>query len=263
MTLPSDLKLSIWPDRKQEFEAKNPAGDDLVRWKYQTYMRDYFACVAGVDESVGQILKALDERGLTGNTVVMVSSDQGFYLGERGWFDKRFMYEESFRTPLIARWPGVIRPGSRNSDLVQNIDTAETFLDIAGAPIPPDMQGLSFVPLLKGQTPATWRTSLYYHYYEFPGTHSVRRHEGVATKRHKLIRFYGPEVPGGEEWEFYDLQTDPGERTNRIANPESAGTIRELKSELDRLRKQYQVPEGEHGPPVTRGKRTKEESAGD
>jgi len=173
----------------------------------------------------------------------MYSADQGFYLGEHGWFDKRFMYEESFRTPLLARWPGVIKPGSRNSDLVQNIDFAETFLDIAGIAIPAEMQGKSLVPLMKGKTPQGWRKSLYYHYYEYPGAHSVRRHEGVAGKRYKLIRFYGKDVPNGEEWEFYDLKTDPNEMKSIYSNPEQKNQIAKMKKELQRLRKQYKVPE--------------------
>lgn len=242
MGMEYDLKISKRPDRAAWLKEHDPKGDDLVRWKYQAYMQDYLACVAGVDENVGRILDYLKSSGLESNTVVMYSSDQGFYLGEHGWFDKRFMYEESFRTPLLARWPGVTKPGSRNSDLVQNIDFAETFLDIAGAPIPADMQGKSLVPLLKGQTPDDWRTSLYYHYYEYPGWHSVRRHEGVSTKRYKLIRFYGPDVPDGEEWEFYDLQTDPHEMKSLCGNPEYEPIIQDMKSELQRLRKQYAVP---------------------
>ncbi|MCK4563948.1 MAG: DUF4976 domain-containing protein, partial [Verrucomicrobia bacterium] len=156
---------------------------------------------------------------------------------------KRFMYEESFRTPLIAYWPGKIKPGSVNTDLVQNIDFAETFLDLAGAPIPDDMQGKSLVPLLKGETPKDWRTSLYYHYYEYPGAHSVRRHEGVFNGRYKLIRFYGKDVPEGEEWELFDLEKDSTEMKNIHGNPEYAGITKKLEKELDRLKKQYEVPD--------------------
>jgi arylsulfatase A-like enzyme len=180
----------------------------------------------------------------------MYSSDQGFYLGEHGWYDKRFMYEESFRTPLVARWPDVIKPGSRNADLVQNIDFAETFLDIAGVPAPEDMQGESLVPLLKGTTPEAWRTSLYYHYYEYPAVHSVRRHEGVSTKRYKLIRFYGKDVPRGEEWELYDLKYDPSEMKSEYGNPEYGQIVRDLKQELIRLREFYKVPAQEAGEPL-------------
>ncbi|MCT4648218.1 MAG: sulfatase, partial [Carboxylicivirga sp.] len=200
---------------RREWLAKNkPEGKELVKWKYQTYMKDYLRCIYSVDESVGKIMEALKEQGLDKNTIVMYSSDQGFYMGEHGWFDKRMMYEESFRTPLIVKWPGTVKPGSVNNDLVQNIDFAETFLDIAGLPIPKDMQGKSIVPLLEGNTPDDWRTSLYYHYYEYPGAHSVRKHEGVANKNYKLIRFYGKDVPNGEEWEFFDLKNDPAEMVN-------------------------------------------------
>ncbi len=238
-----DLKLDQWPERAAWFEqAGPPEGDDRVRWKYQAYMRDYLACIAGIDENVGRLLDYLKAQGLDRNTIVMYSSDQGFYLGEHGWFDKRFMYEESFRTPLLARWPGKIPAGSRNADLVQNIDNAPTFLDLAGVPIPADMQGRSLVPLLKGETPADWRESLYYHYYEYPGAHSVRRHEGVATDRYKLIRFYGRDVPGGEEWELYDLQNDPQEMKSAYGQPEMAEVVARLKAELRKLREQYEVP---------------------
>ena len=232
--------------RNEWFETNTPKGRNLVKWKYQTYMKDFLRCIWAVDENIGRVLQTLEDQGLADNTIVMYSSDQGFYMGEHGWFDKRFMYEESFRTPLIVRWPGRIKPGSVNTDLVQNIDFAETFLDLAGAPIPGDMQGKSLVPLLEGNTPKDWRESLYYHYYEYPAVHSVRRHEGVSNKRFKLIRFYGPDVPNGEEWELFDLEKDPSEMNNTYNNPENAGKIKELKQELNRLKEQYQVPaEGE------------------
>jgi arylsulfatase A-like enzyme len=217
-------------------------GKELVKWKYQQYMKDYLRCIWRVDQNIGRVMDYLKESGLDKNTIVMYSSDQGFYLGEHGWFDKRFMYEESFRTPLIAKWPGVIIPGTENSDLVQNIDFAETFLNIAGAKIPDDMQGVSLLPLLKGRTPENWRKSLYYHYYEYPSCHSVRRHEGVSTKRYKLIRFYGKDVPNAEEWELYDLNNDPREMNNIYSNPEMASKTKELKTELKRLQKYYKVP---------------------
>jgi arylsulfatase A-like enzyme len=243
MRMGVDVKAAL-PERKAYLETHNPQGDDLVRWKYQAYMQDYLACVAGIDENVGRLLAFLKESGLDENTVVMYSADQGFYLGEHGWFDKRFMYEESYRTPFLVRWPGVTPAGSRNQDLVQNIDFAPTFLDIAGASIPTDMQGVSLVPLLKGQAPEDWRTSLYYHYYEYPAYwHDVRRHEGVSEKRYKLIRFYGKDVPNGEEWELYDLKTDPHEMKSQYANPEYAETIERLKKELARLKDLYEVEE--------------------
>ena len=247
----------VWDDAREASNQKILAkGDawlktpDGVRWRYQRYMKDYLGCIASLDENVGRVLDYLKESGLDKNTIVMYSSDQGFYNGEHGWFDKRFMYEESFRTPLIACWPGQIKPGSVNTDLVQNIDFAETFLDLADAPIPEEMQGKSLVPLLKGETPKTWRKSLYYHYYEYPAVHSVRRHEGVFTGRWKLIRFYGLDVPNGEEWELYDLKSDPSEMKNVYGNPENSSQIATLKKELQRLRKQYHVPDE---PPPQKG----------
>jgi len=256
MRMGHDLKLH--PDDPKWLEGQYAArnkyylenrdklnGDELTRWKYQLYMKDFLRCTWGVDENVGRVLDYLEEAGLDENTIVMYSSDQGFYMGEHGWFDKRFMYEESFRTPLLVRWPGVVRPGSVNKDLVQNIDFAETFLDIAGAPIPGDMQGRSIVPLLKGERPADWRDSLYYHYYEYPAWHMVRRHEGVAKQRYKLIRFYGKDVPGGEEWELYDLEKDPQELNNVYGNPEYGKIEDRLKKELLRLRDKYEVPEND------------------
>jgi len=229
--------------RQKEF-AENPVeGKELVMLKYQHYMKDYLRCIWSVDENIGKVLDYLKESGLEENTIVMYSSDQGFYMGEHGWFDKRFMYEESFRTPLIVRWPGKVKPGTVNTDLVQNIDFAETFLDIAGATIPEDMQGESIVPLLEGKTPKDWRKSLYYHYYEYPGAHSVRRHEGIAGERYKLIRFYGLDVPNGEEWEFFDLKEDPSEMNNVYGKPEHAEIIQKMKTELLDLKTKYNVPE--------------------
>jgi len=247
MEMGRDVK-SNQPERKAELakiDQKDPRA--LTKLKYQWYMRDYLACIAGVDENIGKLLDYLEESGLAKNTIVMYSSDQGFYLGEHGWFDKRFMYEESYRAPLVMKWPGVTKPGSVNQDLVQNIDYAETFLDIAGLESPEDMQGESLVPLFKGETPDDWRKSLYYHYYEFPGFwHDVRRHEGVSTERYKLIRFYGKDVPNGEEWEFYDLKADPNEMTNVYGNSSYEPTVSEMKKELLRLRDEYKVP-GEFG----------------
>ena len=186
---------------------------------------------------MGRLLDYLDESGLAKNTVVIYSSDQGWYLGEHGWYDKRWMYEESFRTPLLVRWPGVTKPGSRNTDLVQNLDYAQTFLDICGVQSPKEMQGQSIAPLFKGQKPKNWRKSLYYHYYEYPGAHSVRRHYGVRTDKHKLIYFYML-----DGWELYDLEKDPNELNSVYGNPKYAKLTKELKTELTRLRKQYQVP---------------------
>ena len=241
MRMKQDVKAEQ-PERQVELAKLDPNDKKgLIRLKYQWYMRDYLACIAGVDENIGFILDHLKATGLDKNTIVMYSSDQGFYLGEHGWFDKRLMYEESFRTPLLVNWPGVTQAGTRNSDLVQNIDFAETFLDIAGVEVPDDMQGESLVPLFKGKTPEDWRKHLYYHYYEYPGAHSVRRHEGVSGKRFKLIRFYGKDVPNGEEWEFFDLKNDPKEMTSQYNNPEYAAEIAKLKNELQNLRDKYEV----------------------
>ena len=249
MRMEQDLKVGGGYADNPQYKARNdyfrkhhPEGKELVLWKYQLYMKDYLRCIWSVDRNMGRLFQTLEKEGLLENTIIMYSSDQGFYNGEHGWFDKRFMYEQSFRTPLIAWWPGHIKPGSVNTDLVQNIDFAETFLDLAGAPIPDDMQGESIVPLLEGKTPKSWRKSLYYHYYEYPGVHHVRRHEGVATPRFKLLRFYGKDVPNGEEWELYDLKKDPDEMNNIYSNPEMAGKVKELKGELARLKKEYKVP---------------------
>ncbi|WP_075589676.1 sulfatase family protein [Labilibacter marinus] len=228
-------------ERRKQYANLNLSDEELARLKYQIYMKDYLRCIWSVDENIGRVMAYLKESGLDDNTIVMYSSDQGFYMGEHGWFDKRFMYEESFRTPLIVRWPGQAKAGSVNKDLIQNIDFAETFLDIAGAPIPDDMQGKSIVPIIKGKTPKDWRKSLYYHYYEYPGAHAVRRHEGVANKQYKLIRFYGEDVKGGEEWELYNLKKDPSEMNNIYSNSKIQGVIKEMKAELKRLKEQYKV----------------------
>ncbi|GAA5507578.1 sulfatase [Novipirellula caenicola] len=212
---------------------------EIVQWKYQRYVKDYLRCVKSVDDSVGAVLDYLDEAGLADNTVVIYSSDQGWYLGEHGWFDKRWMYEESLKTPLMVRWPGVVKPGSVNNDIVSNLDYAETFLDIAGTDIPSDMQGRSLVPIFKGNTPADWRKTFYYHYYENPGAHNVARHYGVTNGRHKLIRFYALEGEAIDDWELFDLQKDPNELNSVYANPEYASVRAEMESELARLRKQY------------------------
>lgn len=248
LTPPKNLtpeQLQVWnaayEPKNEAFRKANLTGKDLVRWKYQRYMKDYLRCVASVDDNVGRMLDYLEKSGLAKNTIVMYSSDQGFYLGDHGWFDKRFMYEESYRMPFLVRWPGVIKPGSVNNELVSNLDFAETFLDLAGAPIPDDMQGVSLVPLFKGNADK-WRDSLYYHYYEFyndrRSAHMVRRHNGVRTKRYKLIDFYNL-----GEWELYDLKKDPREMKNVYSDPEYAQVVTDLKAELKRLQTQYQVPD--------------------
>ena len=220
---------------REEFERLDLQGDDLIRWKYQRYLYDYLATIQSIDESVGRILQFLDESGLNENTIVIYTSDQGFYLGEHGWFDKRFMYEESYRTPLVVKWPGVIKPGSVNTDIVSNLDFAQTFLDIAGAPEPGDMQGMSIVPLLQGEEVTDWRQEHYYHYYEFPAVHSVKRHYGIATDRYKLMHFYYDI----DEWELYDLKTDPHEMQNVYDDPDYRAVRDELHIRLNNLREKY------------------------
>jgi len=225
--------------RNAEFKAANLQGKDLVRWKYQRYLHDYLACIASVDESVGRLLDYLKEAGLDKNTLVVYSSDQGFYLGEHGWFDKRWIFEESLRTALLVRWPGVIKPGSVNQDLVSNLDYGETFLEAAGVAVPAEMQGKSLVPLLKGTTPGDWRKGFYYHYYEHPGPHNVARHYGLVTARYKLVHFYEPAM---NYWELFDLQKDPHELRSVYGQPEYAAVQKELEAELTRLRADLKVP---------------------
>jgi arylsulfatase A-like enzyme len=231
---------AYYEPRNEAFLKAAPTGRDLVRWKYQRYMHDYLGCIRGVDESVGRILKYLDDEGLAGNTIVVYASDQGFFLGEHGWFDKRWIFEESLRTPFLVRWAGVAKPGSVNQDIVSNIDFAETFLEAAGQSIPADMQGSSLVPLLRGETPANWRKSFYYQYYEFPMPHHVRPHYGVVTDRYKLVHFNG--TPDAY-WEMFDLKKDPQELRSVFGDPDYAATRSELETELVRLRTSLKVPE--------------------
>lgn len=253
----NDEQLKAWnayyEPRNEEFRKTNPQGKDLVRWRYQRYMHDYLGTVMSVDESVGKLLKYLDEEGLAENTIVVYSADQGFYLGEHGWFDKRWIFEESLRTPLLVRWPGKTKPGSSNKDIVSNIDFASTFLEAAGQPIPGDIQGRSLVPILTGKTPTDWRKSFYYHYYEFPGAHSVQRHYGVVTDRYKLVHFY---EPGVDYWEMFDIQKDPQEMRCVYGQPDYAATQKDLHAELKRLRNELKVPDPD--PAVTRPQKKKE-----
>lgn len=238
----TDEQRAVWNaaygPKNEAFRLANLQGDDLVRWKYQRYIKDYLRCVASVDDNIGRVLDYLDESGLADNTIVVYSSDQGWYLGEHGWYDKRWMYEESLSTPLLVRWPGVTEPGTVNHNMVSNVDFAQTFLDAGGVDQPDDMHGESLVPVLKGETPDDWRKSFYYHYYEFPGWHSVRRHYGVRTETHKLIYFYNL-----NEWELYDLQADPNELNSVYDDPAYADIRAELHAELDRLREHYNVGE--------------------
>ncbi|HET8736827.1 MAG TPA: sulfatase [Pricia sp.] len=207
----------------------------LTVWKYQRYMQDYLASIAAVDENVGRLLDYLDAEGLSENTLVVYTSDQGFYLGEHGWFDKRFMYNESFKTPLLIKWPNVITAGTTEEEMVQNLDFAQTFLEAAGVTPPDDMQGKSLLPLLKGEKEKWDRDAVYYHYYEYPGAHSVKRHYGIATQDFKLMHFYYDV----DEWELYDLKKDPSEINNVYADPAYADKVAELKQKLQGLREKY------------------------
>ena len=234
---PEQKKLwdAAYNPKNEAFEKANLQGKDLVRWKYQRYIKDYLRCIASVDENVGRLLDYLVQSGLTENTVVFYTSDQGFYLGDHGWFDKRFMYEESLRMPLLVRYPKEIKSGSINEDMVLNLDFAPTFLDFAGVDKPEDMQGNSIRPLLQAKKAKDWRKSMYYHYYEYPAVHSVKRHYGVRTDRYKLIHFYNDI----DEWELYDLMKDPREMKNVFDDPAYADIVKELKVELQRLREKY------------------------
>lgn len=247
LTVPAQLSAeqrqawdAYYDPRNEAFRQANPQGQDLIRWRYQRYMHDYLGCIQAVDEAVGKLLSFLDQEGLAENTVVVYASDQGFFLGEHGWFDKRWIFEESLRTPLLVRWPGVARPGTADEHLVSVLDFAPTFLEAAGIAVPPEIQGRSLVPLLRGDEAANWRKSFYYHYYEYPEPHRVRPHEGVVTDRHKLVHFYHPDV---DYWELFDRQKDPHELRSCYDAPEYADVVRELRAELTRLRAELRVPD--------------------
>jgi arylsulfatase A-like enzyme len=214
-------------------EKRTLVGKELEQWKYQRYMRDYLACVQSVDDNVGRLLDWLDKNGLAENTVVIYTSDQGFFLGDHGLFDKRFMYEDSIRMPFILRWPGVAKAGALQDGMAINTDFAPTFLAMAGAEVPADMQGRSLVPLLGGQQPADWRTSWYYRYYDDHGAHNVASHYGVRTATHKLMHFWKK-----NQWEFYDLAADPHELKNLYDDPAHQELVTQLKAEMYRLKKE-------------------------
>ncbi|MDT7827753.1 sulfatase [Pricia sp. S334] len=228
---------SIYGPINEDFQQRYPDMNDstLMVWKYQRYMQDYLGTIAAVDENVGRVLDYLDENGLTENTLVVYTSDQGFYLGEHGWFDKRFMYDESFKTPLLIRWPHVITPNTTSEEMVQNLDFAQTFLDAAGVMSPNDMQGESLMPLLNGNTRNWNRDAVYYHYYEYPAEHAVKRHYGIATEDFKLIHFYFDV----DEWELYDRKKDPLEMHNVYDDPTYADTVATMKEKLKEIRKKY------------------------
>lgn len=221
-----------------DFYKQNLQGKELANWKFQRYMRDYMKTVKSLDDNVGRVLDYLQEHDLLDNTLVVYTSDQGFYMGEHGWFDKRFMYEESMRTPLIMRLPKDFRRKGDITEMVQNIDYAPTFLELAGVEVPADIQGLSMLPLLKGEKPAHWRDALYYHFYEYPAEHMVKRHYGVRTERYKLIHFYNDI----DEWELYDLQSDPTEMNNIYGQPGTEELTKELKAKLAALQEEYNDP---------------------
>jgi len=215
-------------------------------WKYQRYIKDYLRCVASVDDNVGRVLDYLDRKGLSDDTIVIYTSDQGFFLGDHGWYDKRFMYEESLRMPFVVRYPREIKPGSDSSDIILNVDFPLTFLDYAGIDPPEQMQGTSFRPLLRGELPEGWQTSFYYRYWMHLAHHHVYAHYGVRTQRHKLIYYYADALgqegavdePRPPEWELFDLEKDPNEMVNVYGEPAYAQVVGDLKGELDRLQQQ-------------------------
>lgn len=226
----------------EAYKKDKLTGKELLEWKYQRYIKDYLRCVVAVDENIGRVLQYLDDQGLAENTLVVYTSDQGFYLGEHGWYDKRFMYEESLGMPLVMRYPGHIPAGQVSDDIVLNLDFAPTFLDFAGVSIPDDLQGESLRAVVSGNAPEDWRESMYYQYYEYPhGWHFVKKHYGVRTDRYKLIHFYNDI----DEWELFDLQNDPNELKNLYNDPEMVEVQQELHQELDRLRTYYKVESDE------------------
>lgn len=231
---------SVYSPMNEEFMQKyaSMTEEDKMKWRYQRYMQDYLGCIASVDEGVGRVLDYLKESGLDKNTIVVYTSDQGFYLGEHGWFDKRFIYDQSFKTPLLIKWPGVIKPGSVNTQMVQNLDFAQTFLEIAGLTPPSDMQGESLVPIFKGLG-KNFRDAAYYHYYEYPSVHMVKRHYGIVTEDYKLIHFYYDV----DEWELYDRKKDPGEMKNVYNDPAYEGVKKDLHEKLKALRVKYKDSE--------------------
>jgi len=216
------------------FKAQGLSGKELALWKFDRYMKDYLSTIQSVDDGVGEVLDYLDKNGLSDNTIVIYTSDQGFYLGEHGWFDKRWMYEESFRTPILMRFPKEIKAGTSVDKLVQNIDFAPTFLDYAGIKAPKDMQGMSVRKVVSGEN-VKWRDAVYYQYYEYPGEHKVKRHYGIRTERYKLIHFYYDI----DQWELYDLEKDPHEMKNIYGDPAYALVQTEMHRKLVELRKKY------------------------
>ena len=261
LALPKDLtpeQAKIWNEyyvpRNEAFLKKLPTmtANELTEWKYNRFMHDYLACIKSVDDNVGRLLKYLDDTGLATNTIVIYSSDQGVFLGEHGWFDKRWIFQESVRTPMLIRWPAIIKAGSVSQDLVGNQDIAETLLQAARLPIPERMQGRSLMPIFQGATPSDWRKAYYYHYYEFPAWHQVRPHYGVVTDRYTLVHFYQPEISDNSQmkpapipddyWELFDRQKDPGEVRSVFGDPAYADVQTNLMQEVFRQRKELREP---------------------
>ena len=226
--------LNAYTPKNEAMKAQNLEGRDLALWKFNRYLKDYLRTIQSVDDSVGDVLDYLDQEGLTENTIVVYTSDQGFYLGEHGWFDKRFMYEESLRTPLLMRYPKEISAGSKVNALIQNLDFAPTFLDYAGVPIPEDIQGESFRNIVNQKT-ENGRDAIYYTYYEYPSVHMVKRHYGVRTERYKLMHFYYDI----DEWELYDLEKDPTEMINLYGQKEYEEVQKKMHLRLSELREKY------------------------
>jgi arylsulfatase A-like enzyme len=226
--------LASYTPKNEAMKAANLSDREIALWKYNRYIKDYLRTIKSVDDGVGEVLDYLEEAGLAENTIVVYTSDQGFYLGEHGWFDKRFMYEESFRTPLLVRYPREIKAGTKIEKLVQNLDFAPTFLDYAGIEVPEAMQGESFRQLVSGQN-VKWRDAVYYTYYEYPSVHMVKRHYGVATERYKLIHFYYDI----DEWELYDLENDPSEMNNVYGDPAYSEVQQMMHEKLEEQREKY------------------------
>ncbi len=221
-----------------DFYSRDLSGKELAEWKYQRYMRDYLKVVKSLDDNVGRVLEYLEKNDMLHNTLVVYASDQGFYMGEHGWFDKRFMYEESFRTPLVMMLPDRFQRRGDIEQMVQNIDYAPTFLELAGVEVPADIQGRSLVPLLENRVPDDWRNTLYYHYYEYPAEHAVKRHYGVRDDRYKLIHYYNDI----DAWELFDLQTDPYEMHNLYGAPGMEKVTESMKAKLKDAQIQYDDP---------------------
>ena len=229
---------SVYAPRIAEYRSGKLQGDELVRWKYQQYMRDYLATAMSVDESIGRVMEYLEEIGELDNTVIVYTSDQGFFLGEHGWFDKRFMYEECLRMPFVIRYPKMIKAGSTSKAICMNVDFGPTFLDLAGIEVPTEMQGRSFRKVLekKGRIPAGWREAAYYHYYEYPAEHSVKRHYGIRTSDCKLIHFYNDI----DQWEMYDMKADPQEMRNVYDDPAYADKRAQMHRILEQVQQEYE-----------------------